>query len=344
MTAIDLGALPDSAAIDAPSRLAFIFPSGQCTYGELDDAIGRVTVCLLKAGVEPGDRIPIIDVASTTSVAGIIAAARIGAAAALIDPTLRSGEMQALLTTGGCRQLALVGDAFADAGRAVVGNDLVTTSEALRIAPANPDSLRAVGDNETALVLFTSGTTGAPKAVPIPHRVLITRITGFASPFSADVRPVVNIMCVPFHNVGGSLGVLGSLYAGNTFVVQERFDAGDWIHLVNRYQAAGVFLVPTMLQRILDHPSFSAVTLSSLISISYGAAAAPREAHRTHHASVTPRRIGQPLRSDGDVGRGRGLPARGLSTDRPTRFDRPPAPRRAGTHRQAGIRDAGARR
>ena len=107
--------------------------------------------------------------------------------------------------------------------------------------------------------MFTSGTTGTPKAVPIPHGVLTDRITGFASPFSPDVRAVINIMCVPFHNVGGSLGVLGSLYAGNTFVVQERFEAGEWLHLVNRHQAAGAFLVPTMLQRILDHPAFAAV-------------------------------------------------------------------------------------
>jgi long-chain acyl-CoA synthetase len=84
-------------------------------------------------------------------------------------------------------------------------------------------------------------------------------------------------MCVPYHNVGGSLGLLGGLYAGNTFVVQERFDAGEWIRLVDRHQAAGAFLVPSMLQRILDHPEFSAARLSSLISIAYGAAAAPRE-------------------------------------------------------------------
>ena len=277
MTAINLCSLADAAAVDAPSRLAFIFPGSRCTYGELDDAIGRVTACLLESGVRPGDRIPIIDVASTTSVAGIIAAARIGAAGALINPALRAREMEALLTTGGCRRFGLVGETFADTARTVLGEGLVTTSDIVRTGPVAPDPLHEVNEDEIALVLFTSGTTGAPKAVPIPHGVLAARITGFASPFSADVRPVVNIMCVPFHNVGGSLGVLGSLYAGNTFVVQERFDAGDWIDLANRHQAAGVFLVPTMLQRILDHPSFSAANLSSLISISYGAAAAPRE-------------------------------------------------------------------
>ncbi len=276
MTAINLGSLIDAVALDAPSRPAFLFPGGPCTYEELDDAVGRVTACFLETGVQPGERIAVIDVASAVSVAGVIAAARVGAAAALINPALRAGEIAALLASGGCRRFALVGDAFAAVGRAAVGDDLVTASDVARTGPVSPEPLGGGGD-QTALVLFTSGTTGTPKAVPIPHRVLTSRITGFASPFSADVRPVTNMMCVPFHNVGGSLGVLGSLYAGNTFVVQERFEAGEWMDLVNRYQAAGVFLVPTMLQRILDHPAFSAVNLSSLISISYGAAAAPPE-------------------------------------------------------------------
>jgi acyl-CoA synthetase (AMP-forming)/AMP-acid ligase II len=285
MTAINLAALADAAIDEAPARLAFIFPGGPCSYRDLDDAIARVTACLLDAGVQPADRVPIIDVASPMSVAGIIAAARLGAAAALINPALRPGEMEALLTTGGCRRLALVGDAFAGSARAVLGPDLITASHVFRTDPVVPDPRHDMGDNDIALVLFTSGTTGTPKAVPIPHGVLTTRITGFASPFSPDVRAVMNIMCVPFHNVGGSLGVLGSLYAGNTFVVQERFEAGEWLHLVNRHQAAGAFLVPTMLQRILDHPSFAASNLDSLISISYGAAAAPRELiERAMHA------------------------------------------------------------
>jgi len=82
-------------------------------------------------------------------------------------------------------------------------------------------------------------------------------------------------MCVPFFHVGGSLGMLGSLYSGNTSVVQERFDAGEWLRLVQEHRVRTAFLVPTMLQRILDHPDFTATDLSSLLAIAYGAAAAP---------------------------------------------------------------------
>jgi long-chain acyl-CoA synthetase len=75
--------------------------------------------------------------------------------------------------------------------------------------------------------------------------------------------------------VGGSLGLLGALHGGRTTVVQVRFDAGEWLRLVERHRISSAFLVPTMLQRILDHPDFATTDLSSVRALYYGAAAAP---------------------------------------------------------------------
>ena len=70
------------------------------------------------------------------------------------------------------------------------------------------------------------------------------------------VRPV--LPCRRRHRL------LGDLYAGNTYVVQPRFDAGEWLRLVQEHRVTSTFLVPTMLQRILDHPDFDSTDLSSL--------------------------------------------------------------------------------
>ena len=75
------------------------------------------------------------------------------------------------------------------------------------------------------------------------------------------------MMAVPFFHVGGAIGTLGNLYSGNTYVIQDRFDAGQWLRLVQQHRVTSTFLVPTMLQRILDHPEFAGTDLTSLVSI-----------------------------------------------------------------------------
>jgi acyl-CoA synthetase (AMP-forming)/AMP-acid ligase II len=151
----------------------------------------------------------------------------------------------------------------------------VTPADVLRDRQLSPVSPVEEAPDRDALVLFTSGTTGLPKAVGITGGQLSARIRGIAAPFRADAAPTVGMMCVPFFHVGGSLGMLSSLYSGNTTVVQDRFDATEWLRLVQEHQVRTAFLVPTMLQRILEHPDFTGTDLSSLVAIAYGAAAAP---------------------------------------------------------------------
>jgi long-chain acyl-CoA synthetase len=73
------------------------------------------------------------------------------------------------------------------------------------------------------------------------------------------------------------LGLLVALARGSTTVVQTRFDAGEWLALVARHAVSTAFVVPTMLYRILEHPDFPTTDLSSLTSLTYGAAPATPE-------------------------------------------------------------------
>jgi acyl-CoA synthetase (AMP-forming)/AMP-acid ligase II len=76
------------------------------------------------------------------------------------------------------------------------------------------------------------------------------------------------------------------LAKGSTTVVLTRFDAGEWLASVERYRVTTSFLVPTMLYRILEHPDFSRTDLSSLASLSYGAAPATPELIRRTMAAL----------------------------------------------------------
>ena len=121
-------------------------------------------------------------------------------------------------------------------------------------------------------MLFTSGTTGTPKAVPLSHGLIGPRIAAYAP--AVDPVPSVSLMSVPFVHVGGMLGLLVALARGSTTVALSRFDAGEWLALVGRHRVTTAFVVPTMLHRILEHPDFERTDLGSLAALAYGAAPA----------------------------------------------------------------------
>jgi acyl-CoA synthetase (AMP-forming)/AMP-acid ligase II len=276
------GDILEAAAAGDPARTALIIDGRSISYGELAQTANRCAAGLAARGVRAGQRVAVVDVGSLVSIATLLGAARIGAAAALMNPALTPPEIRALLKGADCAGVAVAGEPFVDRVREAGAATVLTLNDFADDAHATP-----VGQpGGEALVLFTSGTTGLPKPIGVSDRQLIRRIKGMAAPFRADARPSVGLMCVPFFHVGGALGALGSLYSGNTSVVQQRFDAGEWLRLVSRHRVTTTFMVPTMLQRILDHPDFAAADLSSLVAIAYGAAAAPVELVRRAMAAL----------------------------------------------------------
>ena len=270
---MNIGTVIDAAAAGDPARAALIVNSQNISYSELAAAVERCAARLAGGGLA-GRRIAVADVGSVLSIAAMLGAARIGAAAALMNPALTPQELKGIAENAGCASTGIAGDRYADRLRDAGMSETLTATDlfentAEAVSPANDVAER------DGLVLFTSGTTGLPKAIGITQGRLSTRITAVAKPFRPDIPPTVSMMSVPFFHVGGAIGVLGNLYAGNTYVVQDRFDAGEWLRLVQEHRVTSTFVVPTMLQRILDHPDFGSTDLTSLAAIAYGAAAAP---------------------------------------------------------------------
>jgi acyl-CoA synthetase (AMP-forming)/AMP-acid ligase II len=250
----NIAALIDRAAEEDPDRAAVVVIDEVITYRHLRDETMSIAAHLAEAGTKPGDHVAMALWGGLPAVAGTLACAHLGAAVAAMNPLLTPGEIAQLRAIASC-----------------IDVDLPPTA-ATHVGPVPP---RAGGGARDALVLFTSGTTGLPKAVPISHDAVIERVGAYRAPFDRTRAPSVGLMCVPVFHVGGLLGLLLSLYAGDTTVIQPRFDAGQWLELAERHRVASVFLVPTMLQRILNHPACGSTDLSHLRSISYGAAAAP---------------------------------------------------------------------
>ncbi|MBV9869983.1 MAG: AMP-binding protein [Frankiaceae bacterium] len=260
---LDLSAIADDLLLRAPSRVALIDPDGTWTFGEFRDAVLAATARLRAAGVAAGDRVLIVDEPSRVSLVSVFAALRLGATAMPTNPRLTRAEINTLIELTGVGPAVIAGrqfqDRVADLERLVIGAEI--------IAPFNGDAAAEPAPGQDALLLFTSGTTGLPKPVPVPWQTLTARLAPYADAPATQVR----MLCLPIHHVGGLLGAMVSIIGGHSLVVMPRFDASDWLRLVEEHRVQMLFIVPTMLSRIVDHPDCATTDLSSLETITYGA-------------------------------------------------------------------------
>jgi acyl-CoA synthetase (AMP-forming)/AMP-acid ligase II len=270
---MNIGTIIDATAAADPGRAALIVEGRTVSYGELAHAVDQCAAALVASDVN-GRPVPVVDLASLLSISTVFAAARIGSAAALMNPALTAPELRGLRENAGCAEVGVAGGAYAEKLLEGGATKVLTAADIFSGTTPGPAPAENVGDRD-GLILFTSGTTGLPKAIGISNGQLIARTRGVAEPVRTDAPPDVALMSVPYFHVGGAVGLLANLYAGNTYVVLPKFDAGEWLRLVAEHRAMYTFMVPTMLQRIIDHPDFASTDLSSLTDIAYGAAAAP---------------------------------------------------------------------
>ncbi|MFP6807403.1 MAG: class I adenylate-forming enzyme family protein [Pseudomonadales bacterium] len=128
-----------------------------------------------------------------------------------------------------------------------------------------------------AVQLFTSGTTGIPKAALLRHEHLVSYILGSVE-FMGALEDEATLVSVPPYHIAGISAVMSNIYACRQIVQLANFDAAEWIRLVAEETVTSVFVVPTMLTRIieaLDTSEHDSKALSSLKSIAYGGGKMP---------------------------------------------------------------------
>ncbi len=133
-----------------------------------------------------------------------------------------------------------------------------------------------------AALLFTSGTTGVPKAAVLRHRQLVGYVISAVEFLGADEDEAALIGVPPYH-IAGISGILSNVYAGRRIVQLEAFEPRSWVRLAQAEQVTHAMVVPTMLTRILGVLQDSGERIPSLRHLSYGGGRMPA---RTIEAAV----------------------------------------------------------
>jgi acyl-CoA synthetase (AMP-forming)/AMP-acid ligase II len=143
--------------------------------------------------------------------------------------------------------------------------------EATVAGEADPDLIDDAADG-TAVIIYTSGTTSAPKGVLLRHRHLVSYVFGTVE-FAAAGEDDVALICVPPYHIAAVANVISNLFAGRRTVILDHFDAADWLATVRAERVTNALVVPTMLARITEHDGDRSVP--TLRALAYGGAPMP---------------------------------------------------------------------
>jgi acyl-CoA synthetase (AMP-forming)/AMP-acid ligase II len=160
----------------------------------------------------------------------------------------------------------------------VEGVQVITTDEFLDAARSDGSAYDPpfVDPEEIAILLFTSGTTGEPKAAVLRHRHLASYIIGTVEYLSAD-EDDAQLVSVPSYHIAGVSAVLSNVYSGRRVVYLPAFEPEVWIDTVSAEGITQAMVVPTMLGRILSTLDERGASLPSLRHLSYGGGRMPLE-------------------------------------------------------------------
>jgi len=273
-----------------PARPALLHAGRETSYAALDRGASRVANALVAAGVRPGDRVCVADKGHDAFFELLFGIAKAGAVFTPVNWRLAPPELAYVIRDAGAPVL-VVGHEFAEAVASVEGQlgkvrtilrfgsgpERWPAYESWRDAAADTDPRRDGAEDDTAWQLYTSGTTGHPKGAEITHRNLFTTMEAGLQGFGGLAAGGVGLICMPLYHIGGAGYALCLFHAGMTLVVQRQFEPGETLRLLSQERVNHAFLVPAMLNFLLQHPDCARSDFSQLRTILYGASPIPEE-------------------------------------------------------------------
>jgi long-chain acyl-CoA synthetase len=284
---LNLASTVTESAANDPAAIAVRLGEQELTYAELDERSARLAALLREKGLEQGDRVGVMlpnVLEFPISYYGVL---RAGGVVVPMNVLLKRREIAFYLEDSGAKLLLAwhgfgdeARDGAADAGVELIAVEPASFAELL--GSHEPDTeLAATEEGDTAVILYTSGTTGKPKGAELTH-LNLHRNAQIASETTCEVkRGDIALGALPlFHSFGQTVSMNASMRVGATLTLLPKFDPGEALEIMQRDGVTHFYGVPTMYGALLHHPGREDFATSSLRICITGGASMPVEVLR----------------------------------------------------------------
>ncbi len=312
-----LSEILDVTAIEIPDRPATAFLGAELTYGEIKVRSDRFAAALARLGVGKGDRVGIMLPNCPQYIIAAFAVLRLGAAIVNINPTYTPPELLNVITDSGLRVLLtldrLAPMANALRSRAALDHIIVTSLAEYGVEgtlPAAADgtvrladllsndtsverTLISISSDDLAVLQYTGGTTGTPKAAMLTHGNIFANVVQSETWYHrALVRGEARyLLVIPyFHIYAFTVGMMCGTWLGALQVLIPKYDVEQVLNAIRQYRPTYFPAVPTVFVSLLSHPRVKEFGLDLVGRFNSGGAPLPVEL-----AERWERRIGRSL-------------------------------------------------
>jgi long-chain acyl-CoA synthetase len=270
-------------AAEHPSAVAIKLDDVELPYAALEGMASHIAGLLVERGVEAGDRVGIMLPNVPYFPAIYYGILKAGGAVVPMNVLLKGREAEFYLSDSGAKQF-FAWEGFADeaeiaAEAAGVPLTVVTPGEFEQIiaeaAPLTENVARA--DDDTCVILYTSGTTGTPKGAELTHSNIGSNVDCSVEMFGMNPDDVIFGGLPLFHSFGQTCSMNSAIASGATLTLLPRFDAAKAIEIIDRDKVTIFQAVPTMYVGLLHDPALAGVDASSLRYCASGGASLPLE-------------------------------------------------------------------
>jgi long-chain acyl-CoA synthetase len=301
-----------------PGYIASTFNDTDITYKEMNEKVNRFAHALRALGIEKGDRVALLLPNTPTSIIACYGILKMGAIVVNINVMTAGEELEGLLNDSGSRMVVTL-DLFLQNALRVVGKtrveriaihsvfglekkitperglpDILIFNDLVSSHPTEEPELRCAPEN-IAVLQYTSGATGTPKAAVLTHKNIVCNVIQVNSAMALEGLENGAVICIiPFFHVFGMTICLHlSIYKGYRMILVPQFDwsaALSLLELIEKYRPVSFPAVPPLWAALVSHPETQQYPLSSIRVPSAGGSPMP-DWVQENYERMTGRRI-----------------------------------------------------